>query len=115
MTVDTPRTMAYAERPCVCVGDHRPLPETVELHHLHPQFDQRRLWGEVRDKELVPLCGTAHNNVHVYLSWLLAQHEGKAVGVRPTVGYYHVRIAKEGLRRILAAREQAAEMAVYVR
>lgn len=101
------RAMPFVDQPCRCVGDHRPLPNMVELHHLHPQGDQRRLWGEIRDREVVPLCPTGHHNVHAYLDYLYARVADLPGPPRPTAGYYQIRLAREGLRRMLVARGQA--------
>jgi hypothetical protein len=73
----------------------------VELHHVHPQYDQLALWGAVRNKRTVPLCRTAHRNLHIYLTALMA---GQTV---PHVNRYTAIVAREGLRLITAAHEAA--------
>lgn len=54
----------FEEAPCKCVKRHVPKPLTVELHHLYPQAAQRKRYGKVVDSTTIPLCGSAHNNVH---------------------------------------------------
>ena len=99
--MDTLRTVSFKQAPCRCVTVHVPKPVDVELHHVMPQSDQRRLWGRVKDRRTVPLCGTAHTSVHAYLDWLLGRRKTK-----PNVGPYIRHIAGLGFTRIREA-EQA--------
>lgn len=58
-------------RPCEIHATHSPITIINELHHVYPQFLQRRLWGEVRDETLISLCATGHNTVHYAINhWL---------------------------------------------
>jgi hypothetical protein len=41
------------------------------MHHEFPKGIQEQIYGEVRDKTLIPLCDVAHKNIHMALSaWL---------------------------------------------
>jgi hypothetical protein len=91
----------FAERPCPCCVAHTPVPLQVELHHLHPRYDQVALWGEVRNRTVAPLCRTAHRNLHVFLTALMA---GRPL---PKVNAHTAALAREGYRLILAAHQQA--------
>ncbi len=96
-----PRTATFEARPCLCCKGHTPIPLQIELHHSHPQYDQIALWGTVRNKTLVPLCRTAHRNLHIYLTALMAGKE------TPHVNAYTARLAREGLRLITEAHDAA--------
>ncbi len=67
MSMDAPVSLPFSTRPCQCVKRHSPTPTRVELHHVHQQSHQRRLWGTVRDKETVALCDNGHAIVHAFL------------------------------------------------
>lgn len=92
---------SFAQAPCQCVRRHSPKPLVVELHHFHPQAEQRKVWGRVLDLEVVALCGSGHDNVHRVLTALLAGAEP------PATSSYLRGIAAAGHRRILAARAGA--------
>ena len=67
-------TASFAEQPCQCVKNHSPKPLAVELHHRWPQADQIARFGHLVDPERVPLCDTAHKNVHTAIDkWLRGQ------------------------------------------
>lgn len=60
--------------PCALYRDHgSAVPIRTQGHHRKPAYLQRRVWGEVRDNELLWLCGTCHDSVHAWLDWLLAE------------------------------------------
>ena len=85
-----------ARRPdgvCVCVKRHSPpLAERAgEWHHIEPQG----MGGPDTDENLVYLCGTGHNNVHIFM------RTGKG-GNR-----YHQKIAQQGIDAILRRRGYA--------
>lgn len=96
-----PRTATFAARPCLCCKGHTPIPLQVELHHIWPQYDQIALYGALHDRETVPLCRTAHRNLHIFLTALMAGKEP------PHVNAYTARLVREGLRRIVEAHEAA--------
>lgn len=69
-----PSTLSAATEPCALYRDHGSAePVIVQGHHRHPAYLQRRLWGEVRDEELLWLCGTCHDSVHAWLYWLMGE------------------------------------------
>ena len=88
------RTAPFQTHRCECCKNHVPLALEVELHHLHPQADQKALWGEIRNRTLIPLCRTAHRNLHVYLAALIAQQPV------PRVNAYTARLARQGFQLI---------------
>jgi hypothetical protein len=84
-------TLSFDQAPCRCVREHRPRPLTIEKHHVFPKGLQELVWGRVRDKETVPLCGNAHNSVHLLLDLLLA---GKPLPAHTNA--YHKKLAERG-------------------
>jgi hypothetical protein len=94
--IPTP-TATFAVQPCRCCRKHTPVPVSVELHHMHPQYDQIMLWGEVRNRKLMPLCRTTHRNLHDYLTAIMAG------APPPRVSAYTAALAREGLRLITEA------------
>lgn len=64
----------YPDQPCQLVAYHAPEPVIVQGHHIHPQFLQNRVWGNIRDNDLKWLCGSCHDSVHAWLYWLLGEH-----------------------------------------
>lgn len=96
-------TASFAAAPCQCCLGHTPVPLEVERHHVYPEAVQRAVHGRVVDPQLVPLCRTAHRNLHLVLDALLA---GTAP---PRVNAYTRRWAEEGYRRILAGRPEGGD------
>lgn len=84
----------FEERPCPCVKQHSPTPIRVELHHIYPQAEQKKVHGKLVDKETVPLCDTGHANVHTALTDRL---KGKPRTLR---NKYQQWVADEGFNRI---------------
>ncbi len=81
---------------CGCVKDHRPRPDYWEAHHRFPVGVQRELWGEVRERDTINLCPTAHRSCHLILTNLLR-------GSRPNRRGYNdlaYALAEEAERRI---------------
>lgn len=69
-----PTTLSAGVQPCALYMDHgSSRPVIVQGHHRHPVYLQRRLWGEVRDEELIWLCGTCHDSVHAWLYWVMEE------------------------------------------
>lgn len=63
-----------ADRPCeLYAHTEAPVPLRTQGHHRHPQYLQRRLWGEVRDQGLLWTCGLCHDAIHEILGWLLGE------------------------------------------
>ncbi len=103
MMADTIRRAPAAEQPCACgltPQGHRPRLLIVELHHLHQQSHQRKVYGRVIDHETIPLGGSEHAIVHHFQDRLRR-------GERVTPLRQHARLfafAVEGLRRERAAK-----------
>ncbi len=75
---------------CICVKRHSPVcpPKSGEWHHIEP----KAYGGSDEDENLVFVCGTTHNNIHVYI------RTGK--GGNP----YSKRLAELGIAAILRNR-----------
>lgn len=69
----SPRTLPASQQPCQLYKSHSPWPCRVQGHHRHPVYLQNRVYGHIQDSELLWLCGTCHDNVHEWLSWLLRE------------------------------------------
>jgi hypothetical protein len=67
-----PRTADAARHPCQLYAHSTgPRPVRTQGHHRLPQYLQLRLWGEVRDQDLLWLCGSCHDTVHALVShWI---------------------------------------------
>lgn len=66
------RTAAAADHPCELYVDHgSAVPAVTQGHHVFPVYLQNRAHGRIVDGTLEWLCGTCHDNVHEWLSWLL--------------------------------------------
>jgi hypothetical protein len=96
------RTAQAVDRPCELYAHTRaPTPVRTQGHHVHPVSLQNRVYGQIRDPELMWLCGLCHDSVHETISWLLG--EGRTPNPMPgrnvlteaerTVDWYHA--AKE--------------------
>ncbi len=59
-----------AER-CIGAESHSPADLWTERHHIFPAF-LCDMAGIPRRHEIVPLCGSCHNNVHHAIAHLLA-------------------------------------------
>jgi hypothetical protein len=72
--VPTPRTAQAAEKPCqLYAHSDPPRPTRTQGHHRHPVYLQNRVYGQIRDPELLWLCGLCHDSVHDWISWLLGE------------------------------------------
>jgi len=49
------------------------VPSVTQGHHAHPVYLQNRVWGGIRDNDLLYLCGTCHDNTHAWLFWLMGE------------------------------------------
>jgi hypothetical protein len=97
MSIPLPQTVPFATHPCPCCVEHRPKPLETELHHTFPQADQRRIFGKLLYPATVPLCRTAHRNVHIVLNALLAG------APPPRVNAHTLAVAREGYEAIRRA------------
>ena len=68
------RSAQAAERPCeLYAHSSSPRPSRTQGHHRHPVYLQNRVYGQIRDTELLWVCGLCHDSVHDWLSWLLGE------------------------------------------
>ncbi len=65
------RTASAAERPCELYAWHAPPVVITEGHHRHPVYLQNRVYGQIRDSELLWLCSNCHEATHAWLYWLM--------------------------------------------
>lgn len=75
-----PRWTAPATmHPCQLYRTHAPRPTRTQWHHRFPEYLQRRVWGETRVQaspqdshpDMLWLCGTCHDSVHDWISYLV--------------------------------------------
>ncbi len=71
--VSEPRTASAAERPCELYVYHAPTVVVTEGHHRRPVYLQNRVYGQIRDPELLWLCSNCHESVHAWLYWLMGE------------------------------------------
>lgn len=67
------RTATAALHPCELHAYHQPRPARTQGHHRHPVYLQNRVYGSIRDPELLWVCGTCHDNIHEWLGYLLGE------------------------------------------
>lgn len=68
------RTAQAEDRPCqLYTHSTAPIPSRTQGHHRHPVYLQNRVYGEIRDPELLWLCGLCHDSVHEVIGWLLGE------------------------------------------
>lgn len=97
----TPQTATAATQPCQLYTYHAPAVVRTQGHHRHPVYLQNRIYGQIRDPELLWLCGSCHDAVHEWISWLL----GEARQPNPEPGRY---AKAEAERTVAWYREVAA-------
>lgn len=68
-----PDTATAASRPCQLYSYHQPRPSRTQGHHRRPVYLQVRIHGEAKDQELLWVCGSCHDSIHEWLSWLLKE------------------------------------------
>lgn len=66
-------TAKASEKPCELYRYHAPKPSRTQGHHRKPLYLQKRVFNEVRDHEIMWLCGTCHDSTHDWLDWLLGE------------------------------------------
>ena len=76
------------DRPCQLYRYHRPKPSRTQGHHRHPVYLQNRVFGHILLPELLWVCGTCHDAVHDWISYLLGRLAGRS---RNRVGWRSVR------------------------
>ena len=78
-----PLTAPAAERPCqLYAHTSAPFPIITQGHHRFPEYLQRRAWGQVRDQDLLWVCGLCHDALHAVIRHMLGEgrHPGPQVG-----------------------------------
>lgn len=69
-----PFTAPASIQPCELYLDHGSArPAFTQGHHRFPEYLQKRLWGEIRNKEIIWMCGTCHDNLHGWLYMLMGE------------------------------------------
>lgn len=69
-----PRTAQASDHPCALYAHtSAPRPTRTQGHHRHPVYLQNRVYGSIRDPELLWLCGLCHDSTHDWVSWLLGE------------------------------------------
>jgi hypothetical protein len=98
------RTARAAEKPCqLYAHTTSPIPSRTQGHHRHPVYLQNRLYGSIRDPEMLWLCGLCHDSVHDMISWLL----GEGRQPNPMPGYNAIREARRTVDWFRAAEKAA--------
>lgn len=71
--------------PCVLHKYHYPKPaRPTEDHHIQPKY----MHGKNVPSNLAPICPTGHDNVHLYIDWLLANDSTHAANESNRRGEY---------------------------
>jgi hypothetical protein len=65
------RTARAAEKPCELYRHHSPRVVRTQGHHRKPVYLQNKVFGRIQDPELLWVCGSCHDAIHEWLSWLL--------------------------------------------
>ena len=73
--IPEPRTARAADKPCQLHRYHSPKVVRTQGHHRKPVYLQNRVYGRIRDPELLWSCGTDHDSIHAWLDWLLGEAE----------------------------------------
>lgn len=68
-----PRTARATDQPCQLYAHHSPKVVRSQGHHRRPVYLQNKVYGRIQDPELLWLCGSCHDAVHEWLSWLLGE------------------------------------------
>ena len=71
--MDQPKEATAAERPCELHEHHAPRPSRTQGHHRFPVFLQNEVFGRITIPELLWVCGTCHDNIHEWLSYILGR------------------------------------------
>lgn len=99
-----PHEAQASDKPCALYAHTAaPRPTRTQGHHRRPVYLQNRVYGRIRDPELMYLCGLCHDAVHDWISYLLGEarkptiepgmkHKAEA---RRTVDWYLAAIANQ--------------------
>ena len=97
------RTARADDRPCeLYAHTESPIPARTQGHHRHPVYLQNQVYGQIRDPELLWVCGLCHDNIHEVVGWMLGESRmpnpmpgRKAVAeARRTVEWYRAALAE---------------------
>jgi hypothetical protein len=103
--VTEPRTARATDQPCELYAHTRsPVPARTQGHHRHPVYLQNRVYGQIRDPELLWLCGLCHDSIHEVIGWLL----GESREPHPMPGRNVIDEAERTVAWYRAAQEAAA-------
>lgn len=80
----SPLAVSQELEPCVLHSSHSPITVFNERHHVFPEYLQKRVWGETRDKEVQSVCSTGHNTVHGAITYYLDKAAWPAYAVGKT-------------------------------
>lgn len=106
-----PLTAQGAMRPCELYAHSvAPVPSRTQGHHRHAVYLQNRVYGEIRDPELMWLCGLCHDSVHDVVSWLLRE----ARRPNPMPGRKAVREAERTVDWYVAALQDQRPMHIHL-
>lgn len=67
------RSAQAADRPCELHRYHSPKPSRTQGHHRAAVYLQNRVYGKIVIGDLLWVCGTDHDSIHDWLSWLLGE------------------------------------------
>jgi hypothetical protein len=71
----SPVTAFAADRPCVLVAYHAPIPVITEYHHSKPVYLQNRLYGKILYGPDLWVCSNCHEAIHAWLYWLMGERK----------------------------------------
>ncbi len=100
--VPPPKTATATAKPCQLYTYHVPRVVRTQGHHRHPVYLQNRVYGQIRDPELLWVRGNCHDAIHEYLGWLL----GETRQPDPMPGLYVLREAERSMDWYLEASKQ---------
>lgn len=68
-----PVTATATEHPCELYAYHAPRPSRTQWHHTKPVYLQNRLYGKIEFGPELWVCGSCHDSIHEWLSFLLGE------------------------------------------
>lgn len=68
-----PVTARAATHPCQLHRYHAPRVVRTQAHHRKPVYLQNRVYGNIQNGEILWVCGTCHDSIHAWLSFLLGE------------------------------------------
>jgi hypothetical protein len=89
--IPPPATAQASDHECSLYGYHFPKPTRTQYHHSKPVYLQNRVYGHIVYPADTWLCGTCHDSVHDWISYLLG--EGRLPDPEP--GRYAKKMAQK--------------------